>query len=89
MTSSIMQQNLNNLYIKLKAKLPAPKNRDRASASPEPATFKMIDKLMDEFFKTLEEYETTIAQCHALLGGKVRTKNTEGQIIEKFLRIAG
>jgi len=71
MTSSIIQQNLNMLYTKVKTKLPASKHRDSSSASPEPATFKMIDKVMDELFHTLEECETTIAQCHALLGGRV------------------
>ena len=45
--------------------------REHSFSTPEPATFKMVDKLLEEVFHMLEEHETTFSQCHALLGGKV------------------
>ncbi|XP_052271269.1 putative leucine-rich repeat-containing protein DDB_G0290503 isoform X2 [Dreissena polymorpha] len=81
MTSSIVQQNLNTLYTKLKAKMHMSSAREHSFATPEPATFKMVDKLVEDVFHALDEYEMTFAQCHALLGGKDRNYPIVSHII--------
>ncbi|WAR17760.1 hypothetical protein MAR_032354 [Mya arenaria] len=81
MTSSIVQQNLNTLYTKMKSKLQTNNTREHSFASPEPATFKMVDKLLEELFHNLEEYEMTSSQCHALFGGKDRNYPLVSHII--------
>ena len=81
MTSSIIQQNLNNLYTKLKTRIQSAKHGEPSFSSPEPATFKMVDKLLEELFQLVEEHEMTFSQCHALLGGKDRNYPLVSHII--------
>ena len=62
------QQNLNHLYINLKSNLRKHKKRELSFATPEPVTFKMIERLHDELFEHLTELEINTEQCYRALG---------------------
>ncbi|XP_045181579.2 myosin heavy chain, striated muscle-like [Mercenaria mercenaria] len=81
LSSNIMQQHLNNMYTKLKSHLHKHSHTDRDLITPEPITFKMVDKLLDDVCTHLDEHEMTFSQCHALLGGRDRNYPLVSHII--------
>lgn len=81
LSSNIMQQHLNNMYTKLKSHLHRHPHHDDQGITPEPITFKIVEKVLDEVCSQLDEHEMTFSQCHALLGGRDRNYPLVSHII--------
>lgn len=77
-----VQRNLNHLLAKIKMKLSTKNLREISFSSPEPATFGMIEKLLDDIFDTLELLETTVSRSYTFLGARDRERNLESHIID-------
>ena len=77
-----VQRNLNHILTKVKMKLSAKNLREVSFDSPEPATFGMIDKLLDDVFDSLDLLETTVARSYTFLGARDKEKALESYIIE-------
>ena len=67
-TTLQFKHDLNHLYINLKEKLRSHHKRELSFATPEPATFKMIETLHDELFERLTDLEINTDQCYRALG---------------------
>ena len=77
-----VQRNLNHLLTKVKMKLSTKNLREVSFNSPEPATFGMVEKLLDEVFDCLDLLETTVARSYTFLGARDKEKALESYIIE-------
>lgn len=77
-----VQRNLNHLMAKIKLKLSSKNLREVSFSSPEPATFAMIEKLLDEVFYCLELLETTVSRSYTFLGARDKERNLESYIID-------
>ena len=77
-----VQRNLNHLTAKIKMKMSSKNLREFSFSSPEPATFGMIERLLDEIFDCLELLETTVARSYTFLGARDKDRNLESYIID-------
>lgn len=77
-----VQRNLNHLMAKIKMKLSSKNLREISFSSPEPATFGVIERLLDQVFDCLELLETTVARSYTFLGARDKDRNLESYIID-------